>query len=276
VSLSARIVSLLPLNHLSFITGKLADLRLPSLVAPKILSLAAKALKIDLSESAQDLRQFKSLNALFLRALKAGLRPIGPGLVSPVDGTLRSFGRLSAGKTLLVKGQELDLPKLLGSADYAKRFSAGFFFNLYLSPKDYHHVHYPVSGEIIACTHIPGRLWPVNDWAIKHVDDLFSVNERLVTHIETTSGLVSVVMVGAANVGKMSLSYAEIVTNSRLGAKEPRTIVFTPKKTCSKGERLGSFHLGSSVLLLCEGEITPCPELLPGKVSFGQSLGLLL
>jgi hypothetical protein len=101
-----------------------------------------------------------------------------------------------------------------GDPELAQRFTNGAFFNLYLSPQDYHHVHTPVGGKIVRSVHIPGMLWPVNDWSLANVNQLFSINERVVTYIECALGLVAVVMIGATNVGKISVVYDTFISNA--------------------------------------------------------------
>jgi len=150
-----------------------------------------------------------------------------------------------------VKGQYYSLDGLLGGDPLAERFRHGIAFNFYLSPPDYHHIHAPLSGRIIKSRYVPGRLWPVNDWALANVPSLFCENERLITFLETDSGLVAVVMVGAFNVGRISTDYDSWLTNS---GKRPNELVreYKDPQRIERGARLGSFHMGSSVVLLME------------------------
>ena len=135
------------------------------------------------------------------------------------------------------------------------RYENGAFFNLYLSPQDYHHVHSPVGGKIVKSVHIPGKLWPVNDWSLANIDELFSINERVVTYIECDYGLVAVVMIGATNVGKISVVYDSFISNAG-NTKRPVGRMYEPPVETQPGERLGTFHMGSSVVVLVE----------PGKI----------
>jgi phosphatidylserine decarboxylase len=274
------IVGILPLNHISFLVGKLAALRLPQPLAKWLLGFAARLLRIDLGEAAQPLEYYRSLAELFVRDLKPGARPLGAGLVSPVDGVLRSVSPLSAESVMVVKGQTLTVKDLLGDSPLVPRFHAGLLLNFYLSPRDYHHVHFPVGGKIITRTYIPGRLWPVNDWALKRVPGLFSVNERLATFVETDEGLVAVVMVGAANVGKMSLSYDALVTNQlwksgHSGKLEAEQRSSPASLACEKGQRLGTFQLGSSVLVLTETTRWGMTVSAPRVVRYGETVAQL-
>ena len=145
------------------------------------------------------------------------------------------------------------MSELLKDAAETQKFHGGYFVNLYLSPKDYHRIHSPVSGTIRKMTHIPGALWPVNDWSIKAIPDLFTVNERVVTYITTPHGEAAVVMVGATNVGKMTLSYHDLVTNQEPWKRsEINSTEFKDTKSISAGDQLGVFHLASSVVVLLD------------------------
>jgi phosphatidylserine decarboxylase len=119
-----------------------------------------------------------------------------------------------------------------------------------------HHIFSPVAGEVIKTVHIPGRLWPVNDWALSNVDRLFAVNERVVTFIDSGDngyGLVCVVMVGATNVGRIALTYTDVESNLKPWQKRSiRTIEHAPPIFVKAGEKIGTFKMGSSVLVLVE------------------------
>jgi phosphatidylserine decarboxylase len=134
-----------------------------------------------------------------------------------------------------------------------------------LSPKDYHRIHCPVSGRITGFRYVPGRLYPVNSMGVKNVDRLFAVNERLITYLESDLGAFAVAKVGATNVGMITASYHEIRTNS--GKRTSYDEVFRHKKDIGKGDELGQFHMGSTVILLTEN-----PDLRPIKLSDDQFL----
>src|SRR5262249_52474224 len=157
------------------------------------------------SEVADPLSSFASFNAFFTRRLRAGARPIAaePGtVVSPSDSRLAGLGPLPEdGRLAQVKGRTYSLAELLASAADAAVFAAGVHATLYLSPSMYHRVHCPVDGVIRSWRYVPGRLFPVNRMAVRQVDRLFAVNERVVIRIDTPEfGPVAVVMVGATNV----------------------------------------------------------------------------
>lgn len=244
----------LPLAYLSWFVGKLANLPLPKPLAVLSVGIFSRAYGIDPSLATRPFETFRSIGEFFTRDLRPELRPIGEGVVSPVDGTLRTFQNIPAdGAVAQVKGRSYSIESLLGGDELCKRFLGGQLWNFYLSPKDAHHIHAPVNGRVVRTVRIPGRLWPVNDWALRSVDGLFAVNERIVTFIETAEGLVAVVMVGATNVGRISLAYVPMETNLKPWSRKPiQSLTHDPAIPVAKGMKLGTFKMGSSVLLLTE------------------------
>jgi phosphatidylserine decarboxylase len=195
--------------------------------------------------------------------------------VCPVDGTLRSCTDLTAGgEVIQVKGKSYTVAQLVGDSELARRFEQGQLWNFYLSPQDAHHIHAPVDGEIVETIHIPGKLWPVNDWALHSVDGLFVVNERVVTLIQSTHGLVAVVMVGATNVGRIKLAYTDLITNRiPWAAKTHKRLKHEPPIPVARGSKIGTFMMGSSVIMVSERHLAPNPQLKElRKVTYGASL----
>lgn len=254
-----RYLRYVPKNHLSRTMGRLLHARLPRPIARRLVQWFAKTYQIDVAAAGKELHHYPSIGDFFIRDLREGLRPIESDFVSPVDGKLRNYGPIENGRIEQVKGKSYTVDRFLGDAELARRFLNGAYFNLYLSPQDYHHVHSPVGGRIIRSVHIPGKLWPVNDWSLENIDELFSINERVVTYVESALGLVAVVMVGATNVGKMSVTYDAFVSNA---SGTTKTVVrdYDPPMTIDVGARLGTFHMGSSVVVLLE----------PGRVDLSR------
>lgn len=231
--------------------GRLVHLPLPKPLARRLVGWFAKTYAIDTDAAGQPLHDYPSIGHFFVRDLRVGLRPIEGDFVSPVDGVLRSFGVIENGRLEQIKGKSYSVARFLGDEEQAARYEHGAFFNLYLSPQDYHHVHSPAGGSIVRSVHIPGKLWPVNDWSLANIDELFSINERVVTCIESALGLLAVVMIGATNVGKISVVYDSFISNS---AAANRTAIrsYDPPIPIAAGARLGTFHMGSSVVVLVE------------------------
>jgi two-component system NtrC family sensor kinase len=105
-------------------------------------------------------------------------------------------------------------------------------------------------GTIFGSVHIPGMLWPVNDWSMANIDELFSVNERVVTWIDCQLGRIAVVMIGATNVGEISVTYDSFISNR--GTRQTMHRHYDPPMAIAAGDRLGTFHMGSSVVVLVE------------------------
>ena len=240
-----------PKNLLSYFVGWLVQLKLPEKLSLLSVRYFAKYYKINLEEAESPVEQYKTIGDLFTRKLKPGLRPIGEGLVHPADAKLTQFGKIEVGHLIQAKGKTYSLSEFLGTFHDLTPYEGGSFLTYYLCPTDYHRVHSPVSGKIIRCTHIPGKLWPVNPWSVENISQLFSVNERVVTWIQSEDNLLAVVMVGATNVGKMTMSFDEDIVTNTLPAKKQREIkVYDPGIEISRGDELGIFNMGSTVVIV--------------------------
>lgn len=224
-----------------------------------IIPWFAKSYGIPLDEAEKELKEYRTLNEFFTRKLKSGMRPIhlsDGGLISPVDALITYMGEIRSGTILNVKGQDYTLQELLNNSPRMERYLHGYAFVLYLSPTDYHRIHAPVAGTRIESEHIKGRVYPVNDFGMRHMTGVLSRNERLITYLQHGRGELAVVKVGAMNVS--SIRY----TN--------------PEATCwNQGDDLAYFEFGSTVVLLTEnGTFEPSPERAPGqKVKMGEPLG---
>lgn len=261
-------------KYISVTLGALASIKLPRLFGAPIVSLVATLLKIDVSEAEHALSHYRSTQDLFTRRLRAGARPFEAGLVSPVDGFFRAAGPTSQFIHSSVKGQKYDLQEFLGQTELAKKLETGSFVNLYLSPRDYHRIHAPCTLSIKRRIHIPGCLWPVNSWALTRVPLLFQKNERVVLEFESEFGCGALVMVGALNVGSMQLAFEEIRTNHPLSwTRSRQSRNFEPAVAVEKGQELGTFLLGSSVLLFFAGQMKFVAREKGLAIRLGQSLG---
>lgn len=264
-----------PKNHLSWLVGSLVSIRLPGAMSSFLIRRFAARYGASLDEAEHPPEHYRSLGEFFTRNLRPGLRPIEGDFVSPVDGRLREWGTVTEGRIPQVKGKTYALREFLGNDDIAPTFEGGHFFNFYLSPRDYHHIHAPVRGVVARSIHVPGHLWPVNDWSLHAIDDLFSVNERVVTYLKSRFGVIALVMIGATNVGKMSVTYDDFVTNVPPRAKSPRRRDYPRPLTLSAGDRLGTFHMGSSVVVLVRRGIFADDQIAvaaPCEVKMGQRL----
>jgi phosphatidylserine decarboxylase len=260
---------------LSRSVGWLADRRLPGPVLRAAIRTWVSAYGVDLAEAEEPAGGYDTFNAFFTRALRSGARPIADGqalLVSPCDAILTSLGRVSEdGRLEQVKGKTYALGALLASEEEAEPFRHGTHATLYLSPGMYHRVHAPDAGWIVGWRYVPGRLFPVNRLGLRHVAGLFAVNERVVIQMETDDlGPVRVVMVGATNVARISLAFTGLVTNQRHPAGASRPPEPIPVR---RGDEIGVFNLGSTVVLLAaESRLDPAAVVPGQRVRMGQPL----
>jgi phosphatidylserine decarboxylase len=268
------ILSQLPQPGLSRAFGHVADLRIPGPMRRPVLGSFARAVGIDLSEAERPLAEYRSLNEFFVRRLRRGVRSFPDDvdtLASPVDGVVGQLGQVRRGEALQAKGRFYSIARLLDDEAEAMRYDEGLFITLYLSPRHYHRIHTPCSGVIAQARHIPGGLLPVNQPAISHVQDLFPRNERLVCYVDGPLGRVAIAAIGAYNVGRISAAFdvrwgdegRSWVTNR--GTAQPETRHYDPPHTMRQGDEVMAFHLGSTVVLLCEpGRVAFLDELEPG------------
>jgi phosphatidylserine decarboxylase len=260
------ILYLIPKKLLSRLVGFLVHRRLPGPLKGPLLRWFANRYRIDLSEAESPLNSYPSIGELFIRRLKPGLRPVGStSVVHPADSVITQAGHLREGLLIQAKGITYKLEEFLGPIE-AKSYLGGEFATYYLCPTDYHRVHSPVSGVIRRVAHLPGALWPVNEWSTTNIPNLFSVNERVIVEIETKTGPVAVVFVGATNVGQISLSFWPEFRSLSLRENRVWTREFT-NQTIQKGEELGIFHMGSTIVLCLSPSAVPenWPALPVGK-----------
>jgi len=163
--------------------------------------------------------------------------------------------------------------ELLGDAGDARAFDGGIFAVVYLSPRDYHRVHSPVAGPIRTVRHVGGTLFPVNDIGVRHVERLFARNERVaVVHESERHGAVATILVGAVGVGRITLSFEpDVITNRD---RMPRTLRYGDGgPRLARGEELGTFHLGSTVIVFAGASVPLTLTRRPGDaVRVGETL----
>lgn len=270
-------LKLVPRNALSRAVGAALRSPLPRPVHHAAIRWFVRRYGVDLSDATRPVEGYPSFNAFFTRELRPGARPVAEGadvLVSPCDGALGVCGTVESGAVLQAKGRPYDLDAFLGGAGWAERFEGGTFLTVYLAPFDYHRVHHPIAGEVVEALHVPGTLWPVNAAAVDRIEDLFVVNERVTTFVASAFGPVAVVMVGATNVGRIRMRYDDVVSNA--GRRHGRRR-YDPALPVEKGDELGVFEMGSTVVLvLPPGAFEATADLTPGrKVRMGEALGRL-
>jgi phosphatidylserine decarboxylase len=245
------------------------------------IRLYARAFRVALDEAAEpDADRYPTFNAFFTRALRPAARPTDAhlnALLSPVDGTVSRIGRLREGQLLQAKGHAFSAAELLGGdGSRAARFAGGDYAILYLSPRDYHRVHMPITGSLAEGIHVPGRLFSVNAVTAARVPRLYARNERVVCMLDTAVGALAVVLVGAIFVGSIETVWHGEVTPPR-GRRIRHLPPAGPTPALRRGEELGRFNLGSTVILLLPpGVVTWRGELAQGsRVRVGEALGWL-
>ncbi len=274
----------LPHHLLAAAVYRVTRIRARAIKNPMIRGFAW-AFGVDLSEAeSSDPDHYPTFNAFFTRALRPGLRPIAdaPGEIAcPVDGRLSQAGRLDDGRILQAKGRSYELVELLGGdEELARTLSGGAFCTIYLAPYNYHRIHMPCAGVLRQMIHVPGRLFSVNAATVDNVPRLFARNERVVSVFDTDAGTLGLVLVGAMNVGSMGTVWAGDVTPA--AAREPRRWSYpgdAPETVrLERGDEMGRFNMGSTVILLFERDRAEWQDLLqPGEaVRMGQSIGVLL
>ena len=209
-------------------------------------------------------RELKPEHIKFPRAKKA----IG----SPVEATVSQAGKIKKGQLLQAKGFSYGLVELLAGEHNPNIFKQGTFLTAYLSPTDYHRVHMPLDGKLVAYTYIPGRLFSVAPSTLAHCPDVFTRNERLVMHFETAAGPMALVMVGAYLVGQIVTTFAgRIARNAKLNH---RTLEASEQTSFKKGDELGHFNFGSSIIMLfTKDAINLEKSIAPNaKLSVGQNI----
>ena len=260
----------LPQGALSRGFGHLADTPLPRALRRPVLSSFARAVGIDVNEAELPFEEYGSLNAFFVRRLKAGARPWTlpqNHAGSPVDGVVGQLGSITRNTLMQAKGRYYSSNALLDDPAEAARYEGGSFLTLYLSPRHYHRIHAPTGGTIAKAVHVPGALLPVNAAAVTHVADLFARNERLLCYIDGPLGRIAMVAVGAYNVGRISAAFDDEWKDAPTNQRGARAAVHTyaPPKVVTAGGEVMAFHLGSTVVMLFEPRVTLNRQLAVGN-----------
>ncbi len=244
---------ILPHHALSRLVRAITRCRAPWLAHALIRSFCRRY-RVNLAEAAVgDIRAYACFNDFFTRALRpdARLWPVEPETVGcPVDGAVSQIGVLDGGRVIQAKNRGYALIDLLaGDGDRARDYAGGAFATLYLSPRDYHRIHMPVDGLLEGMVYVPGRLFPVNVPATRHVPNLFARNERLICHFATALGPMAVILVGALLVGGLQTVWAGEVAPSR-GRRVASWDYRGRNIRLKRGDELGRFNMGSTVILL--------------------------
>jgi phosphatidylserine decarboxylase len=249
---------LIPQHFLSRLAYRLTRSRSPA-VKNALINSFMRGFSPDMSDATKrDPLAYESFNEFFTRALRPGARPIDPNdsvLVSPVDGAISQMGPLDGSQIVQAKGYYYSLEALFDSGgpqiDWVSRFADGGFATLYLAPFNYHRIHMPLGGVLRAAWYVPGQLFSVNAVTASAVAGLFAQNERIVCIFEDGPRLFALVLVGALFVGSMeTVWHGEVTPRSPREAMElPLDATRAPLRL-EKGEEMGRFNMGSTVILI--------------------------
>lgn len=242
---------LLPKQLLTTLAGKAASAQGGALTTSVIRWFVGRY-GVDMNEAAQpDIAAYPTFNEFFTRALKPGVRPFADAdLLCPVDGAISQFGLIEADQIFQAKGHKYSTTAMVGGDEkLAAQFRDGFFATLYLSPRDYHRIHMPCAGRLLRMIHVPGALFSVNPTTARGVPGLFARNERVVCVFDTKFGPLAMALVGATIVGSMATTWHGVVNPPRPGALREWHYEGQDIRL-AKGEEMGRFLLGSTVVLL--------------------------
>lgn len=219
-----------------------------------LLPLFIRLFKVNMDEAKDpNWKNYDSFNKFFTRELKDDARDIAEGenvIVCPVDGAISQLGKINANLIFQAKGHAYSLTQLLGDReDLSQAFNNGRFNTIYLSPKDYHRIHMPIEGTLKEMIHVPGQLFSVNPTTVENVPALFARNERVICLFDTAAGPMAMVLVGAIFVGSIETVWHGEVTPPT--GKNIRNWSYDEEKlTYAKGQEMGRFNMGSTVILL--------------------------
>lgn len=244
---------IMPKHALTVLVGCLASAKLGKLTTLAIKQFA-KLYQIDLDDVKDNPEDFKTFNDFFARALKEGKRPIDASdnsIIFPADGKISQYGNLLGNVQIQAKGHYFSTAALLTDEKDAATFENGQFMTVYLSPSDYHRVHMPIDGKLLKMIYVPGEFFSVNPLYVRNIPELFSRNERVICLFETKVGKMAVVFVGATIVRSISTAWEGIVAPSTI--RELSVTEYNNKNiTFKKGEEIGRFTMGSTVICLFE------------------------
>ena len=267
---------LLPKQALTVLAGKLAGARAGGLTTSVIRWFVGRY-GVNMAEAANpDIASYPSFNEFFTRPLKPGARPLADAdYICPVDGPISQFGRIERDQIFQAKGHSYSTHALVGGdRDLAIQFQDGEFATLYLSPRDYHRIHMPCDGRLTRMIHVPGELFSVNPATARGVPGLFARNERVVCVFENDDGPFVLTLVGATIVGSMATVWHGQVNPPRPG--KIREWDYAPGKvTLRKGDEMGRFLLGSTVVMLFpKRRLRFNPDWAPARpIRMGEAMG---
>ena len=220
-----------------------------------VIKVFAKKYDVDMSEAKKEnFSDYESFNQFFIRELKDDARKINENptaLCLPADGRVSQIGHIDDERLLQAKGHFFSLSDLLaGDEELVNTFKNGEFATIYLSPRDYHRVHMPCDATLRKMIYVPGDLFSVNPFLAEHVPNLFARNERVICVFDTAFGPMVQILVGATITASMSTVWAGVINPPRTGEVKVWTYQGDSAIKLTKGQEMGAFQLGSTVINL--------------------------
>jgi len=270
---------ILPQHLLSYLAGKVASCQI-AFVKNLFIKWFIKKYAVDLTQAQiQNINEYKNFNAFFTRRLLVNSRPIAQDkntIISPVDGVISAFGNIQKNQILQAKGFEYTLENLLVNDAFVDKLINGEFITLYLSPKDYHRVHMPITGQLLKTIYVPGKLFSVNINTTNHIKNLYAKNERVIVFFQTSLGIMVLILVGAIIVSSINTNWLK--KDVLRAAKKIKSWNHSNENIIfAKGAEIGYFELGSTVIVLLEKNNYQWRENinLAEKVFYGTSISQL-
>jgi phosphatidylserine decarboxylase len=237
------------------------------------LSIAIWRMFSDLDLSEAKITRFKSMHDCFIRELKDGARPVDADpqiLVSPCDAIVGASGTIAGTELLQVKGFPYSLQDLFGDEDFIRIYRNGRYVTLRLTSTMYHRFHAPHDCAVEHVQYLSGDTWNVNPIALKRIEKLFCKNERAVvrTKLAATGHVVTLVPVAAILVASIRLHCLDGDAELRVRAATP-----VSKASFSKGEEMGWFQHGSTIIVFAPDGFSLCNDVREGmNIRVGQPL----
>lgn len=268
---------LLPKQALTVFAGKVAGIKGGAATA-RLITWFVGRYKVNMSEAANpDIHSYATFNDFFTRALRNDARPLSQAdFICPVDGAISQFGPIEIDQLFQAKGHSYSTTALVGGdSKLAAQFKDGSFATLYLSPRDYHRIHMPCDGRLTRMIYVPGDLFSVNPVTARGVPGLFARNERVVCVFDSAHGPFVLTLVGATIVGSMATIWHGLVNPPR--SRDVRVWEYdTQQVLLKKGEEMGRFLLGSTVVMLFpKNTLQFNPQWAPAEaVRMGEVMGV--
>lgn len=241
----------------SVILQRFARSRISRFVVPSF----AKIYELNQDEMEKTLHEYPTLHDLFIRTLKKEVRIVdknNDSVVSPVDAVIEDVGSINQTSEMVVKGKSYSIQEMLGNQETATRYLNGTYMVLYLSPSHYHRIHSPITGTIVKQWTLGSKSYPVNKMGLKYGVRTLAKNYRMITEVNTASGHIAIVKVGAMFVNSIEKTHKGM--------------------TLQKGEEMAYFSFGSTIVLLFEKGIFQLDPSIhtPKDIRIGEKIGVMV